>query len=194
MGYGWGLFEGNMFQGGEYGREEGTWFFIGEREGCLAKEWDPQALRFSVPFSSGAPCPQPRQLTTKDLPPCVSMTVYDYFEGSGPGFGITIVALCCLPLGETFTSSPIYFFLAAPSPQTAPAISSPRPTSPSPRRPITCWPAGLAPGSGALKRVGSSQSLSEATGNRLPSLLTPLIPFSESAYLWGGGPSPGPRT
>lgn len=27
------------------------------------------------------------------------MTVLDYFEGSGAGFGIIIVVLCCLPLG-----------------------------------------------------------------------------------------------
>lgn len=60
---------------------------------------DPSALQPNVfIWSEGAPCPQPRQLTTEGLPPCVSVTVYDYFEGSGPGFGITIVALCCLPL------------------------------------------------------------------------------------------------
>lgn len=27
------------------------------------------------------------------------MMVLDYFEGSGAGFGIIIVVLCCLPLG-----------------------------------------------------------------------------------------------
>lgn len=27
------------------------------------------------------------------------MIVLDYFEGSGAGFGIIIVVLCCLPLG-----------------------------------------------------------------------------------------------
>lgn len=27
------------------------------------------------------------------------MTVLDYFEGSGAGFGIIIIVLCCLPLG-----------------------------------------------------------------------------------------------
>jgi len=27
------------------------------------------------------------------------MVVLDYFEGSGAGFGIIIVVLCCLPLG-----------------------------------------------------------------------------------------------
>ncbi|ELK05460.1 Dual oxidase 2 [Pteropus alecto] len=60
---------------------------------------DPSALQPNVfIWSEGSPCPQPRQLTTEGLPPCVPVTVYDYFEGSGPGFGITIVALCCLPL------------------------------------------------------------------------------------------------
>lgn len=43
------------------------------------------------------------------------MTVADYFEGSGPGFGITIVALCCLPLGGPFTLSPISLPLPPPS-------------------------------------------------------------------------------
>lgn len=52
---------------------------------------------------SGAPCPQPQQLTTGDLPRCVPLTEIHYFEGSGPGFGITIVALCCLPLGKPFS-------------------------------------------------------------------------------------------
>lgn len=67
-------------------------------------------------FSSGAPCPQPRQLTTQGLPRCVPLTILDYFEGSGPGFGITIVALCCLPLGELSTCSSTFFPLATPAP------------------------------------------------------------------------------
>uniref|UniRef100_H0X7P0 NAD(P)H oxidase (H2O2-forming) n=1 Tax=Otolemur garnettii TaxID=30611 RepID=H0X7P0_OTOGA len=62
-------------------------------------EVDPSALQPNVFFwHEGAPCPQPQQLTTEGLPPCVPLTVLDFFEGSGPGFGITIVALCCLPL------------------------------------------------------------------------------------------------
>lgn len=65
---------------------------------------------------AGAPCPQPLQLTTEGLPRCVPLTVLDFFEGSGPGFGITIVALCCLPLGELFLP-PSLFSL----PQTGPA-------------------------------------------------------------------------
>lgn len=59
---------------------------------------------------SGAPCPQPQQLTTEGLPQCVPLTVTDYFEGSGATYGIVIVILCCLPLGKHFTS-PISFFL-----------------------------------------------------------------------------------
>ncbi|XP_037690014.1 dual oxidase 2 [Choloepus didactylus] len=60
---------------------------------------DPSALQPNVfVWDEDAPCPQPQQLTTEDLPPCVPLTVSDYFEGSGPGFGITVVALCCLPL------------------------------------------------------------------------------------------------
>ncbi|XP_043536211.1 dual oxidase 2 isoform X1 [Chiloscyllium plagiosum] len=46
----------------------------------------------------GDPCPQPKQLTIDDLEPCVGATRLDYFEGSGAGFGIIIVILCCLPL------------------------------------------------------------------------------------------------
>ncbi|XP_053449561.1 dual oxidase 2 [Nycticebus coucang] len=62
-------------------------------------EVNPSALQPNVFFwHEGAPCPQPRQLTTEGLPLCVPLTVLDFFEGSGPGFGITIVALCCLPL------------------------------------------------------------------------------------------------
>lgn len=59
---------------------------------------------------SGDPCPQPQQLTTADLPPCVPLTELNYFEGSGPGFGISLVALCCLPLGEPLGSLSWFLF------------------------------------------------------------------------------------
>uniref|UniRef100_A0A672UPL0 NAD(P)H oxidase (H2O2-forming) n=1 Tax=Strigops habroptila TaxID=2489341 RepID=A0A672UPL0_STRHB len=49
-------------------------------------------------WSKGDPCPQPRQLTAQQLANCTPMMVLDYFKGSGAGFGITIVVLCCLPL------------------------------------------------------------------------------------------------
>ncbi|XP_021263300.1 dual oxidase 2 [Numida meleagris] len=49
-------------------------------------------------WSEGDPCPQPQQLTAQLLANCTPMTVLDYFEGSGAGFGIIIVVLCCLPL------------------------------------------------------------------------------------------------
>ncbi|XP_036699443.1 dual oxidase 2 isoform X5 [Balaenoptera musculus] len=61
-------------------------------------------------WQQGAPCPQPRQLTSEDLPPCVPLTVTDFFEGSGPGFGITIVALCCLPLVSLLISGVVAYF------------------------------------------------------------------------------------
>lgn len=51
------------------------------------------------------------------------LTVMDYFEGSGPGFGITIVALCCLPLGELFTPSFTPFLLTVPLPADYPCPS-----------------------------------------------------------------------
>ncbi|XP_056671998.1 dual oxidase 2 [Monodelphis domestica] len=61
------------------------------------------ALQSSVFFwHEGDPCPQPQQLTEDILPPCAPMTVLDYFKGSGPGFGLTIVALFCLPLVSLF--------------------------------------------------------------------------------------------
>ncbi|XP_044923603.1 dual oxidase 2 isoform X1 [Mustela putorius furo] len=72
---------------------------------------DPSALQPNVfIWQDGAPCPQPRQLTTQGLPHCVSLTILDYFEGSGPGFGITIVALCCLPLVSLLISGVVAHF------------------------------------------------------------------------------------
>ncbi|XP_026939979.1 dual oxidase 2 isoform X2 [Sagmatias obliquidens] len=61
-------------------------------------------------WQQGAPCPQPRQLTSEGLPPCVPLTVTHFFEGSGPGFGITIVALCCLPLVSLLISGVVAYF------------------------------------------------------------------------------------
>ncbi|XP_036761294.2 dual oxidase 2 isoform X5 [Manis pentadactyla] len=72
---------------------------------------DPSALQPNVFFwHEGAPCPQPQQLTAKGLPPCVLLTESDYFEGSGPGFGITIVVLCCLPLVSLLVSGVVAYF------------------------------------------------------------------------------------
>nr|XP_004660925.2 dual oxidase 2 isoform X1 [Jaculus jaculus] len=60
---------------------------------------DPSALQPNVFFwQQGAPCPQPQQITTEGLPHCAPLTVLDYFEGSGAGYGLVIVALCCFPL------------------------------------------------------------------------------------------------
>ncbi|POI28527.1 hypothetical protein CIB84_007722, partial [Bambusicola thoracicus] len=55
-------------------------------------------------WSKGDPCPQPQQLTAQLLPNCTPMTVLDYFEGSGAGFGIIIIVLCCLPLVSLFVA------------------------------------------------------------------------------------------
>ncbi|XP_053575324.1 dual oxidase 2-like [Bombina bombina] len=49
-------------------------------------------------WKTGDPCPQPEQLKSQNLEKCVPITITDYFEGSGAGFGVTILALCCLPL------------------------------------------------------------------------------------------------
>lgn len=72
---------------------------------------DTSALQDNVfVWHEGAPCPQPQQLTTEGLPNCVGLTMLDYFEGSGAGFGITIVALCCLPLVSLIISGLVAYF------------------------------------------------------------------------------------
>ncbi|XP_063268433.1 dual oxidase 2 [Prinia subflava] len=55
-------------------------------------------------WREGDPCPQPQQLTAQHLANCTPMTVLDYFAGSGAGFGILIIALCCLPLVTLFVA------------------------------------------------------------------------------------------
>ncbi|EHH63048.1 hypothetical protein EGM_15938 [Macaca fascicularis] len=72
---------------------------------------DPSALQPNVfVWHKGAPCPQPNQLTTSDLPQCAPLTVLDFFEGSSPGFAITIIALCCLPLVSLLLSGVVAYF------------------------------------------------------------------------------------
>ncbi|NXX37946.1 DUOX2 oxidase, partial [Tricholaema leucomelas] len=61
-----------------------------------AEDTDLQAHVFS--WSQGDPCPQPQQLTAQHLASCTPLMVLDYFAGSGTGFGLIIVLLCCLPL------------------------------------------------------------------------------------------------
>ncbi|NWY30255.1 DUOX2 oxidase, partial [Pheucticus melanocephalus] len=55
-------------------------------------------------WRQGDPCPQPQQLTAQLLANCTPMIVLDYFAGSGAGFGIIIVVLCCLPLVTLFVA------------------------------------------------------------------------------------------
>ncbi|CAM4526679.1 dual oxidase 2 [Lepidochelys kempii] len=55
-------------------------------------------------WNTSDPCPQPQQLTTEHLANCTPMTVLDYFEGSGAGFGLILVALCCFPLVSLFVA------------------------------------------------------------------------------------------
>ncbi|NXV67641.1 DUOX2 oxidase, partial [Molothrus ater] len=55
-------------------------------------------------WRQGDPCPQPQQLTAQLLANCTPMMVLDYFAGSGAGFGIIIVVLCCLPLVTLFVA------------------------------------------------------------------------------------------
>uniref|UniRef100_UPI00398F1C9E dual oxidase 2-like isoform X2 n=1 Tax=Pristiophorus japonicus TaxID=55135 RepID=UPI00398F1C9E len=49
-------------------------------------------------WMDGDPCPQPNQLNDGNMEPCKNFTTMHYFQGSGAGFGILIVALCCFPL------------------------------------------------------------------------------------------------
>uniref|UniRef100_A0A663DQ75 NAD(P)H oxidase (H2O2-forming) n=1 Tax=Aquila chrysaetos chrysaetos TaxID=223781 RepID=A0A663DQ75_AQUCH len=66
---------------------------------------DPTQLQPNVfVWSEGDPCPQLQQLTAQHLANCTPMMVLDYFEGSGAGFGIIIVVLCCLPLVTLFVA------------------------------------------------------------------------------------------
>ncbi|NXR56249.1 DUOX2 oxidase, partial [Hippolais icterina] len=67
-----------------------------------AKPTDLQPHVFS--WREGDPCPQPQQLTAQHLASCTPMMVLDYFAGSGAGFGIIIVVLCCLPLVTLFVA------------------------------------------------------------------------------------------
>ncbi|XP_054024899.1 dual oxidase 2 [Dryobates pubescens] len=67
-----------------------------------AEHTDLQAQVFS--WSQGDPCPQPQQLAAQHLANCTPLVVLDYFAGSGPGFGLTIVLLCCLPLVTLFVA------------------------------------------------------------------------------------------
>ncbi|KYO21449.1 dual oxidase 2 [Alligator mississippiensis] len=53
-------------------------------------------------LNNGAPCHQTEQLIAERLTSCTPLVVLDYFEGSGAGFGIIIVILCCLPLVSLF--------------------------------------------------------------------------------------------
>uniref|UniRef100_A0A8C0ANC7 NAD(P)H oxidase (H2O2-forming) n=1 Tax=Buteo japonicus TaxID=224669 RepID=A0A8C0ANC7_9AVES len=66
---------------------------------------DPTQLQPNVfVWSEGDPCPQLQQVTAQHLANCTPMMVLDYFEGSGAGFGIIIVVLCCLPLVTLFVA------------------------------------------------------------------------------------------
>ncbi|XP_069480814.1 dual oxidase 2-like isoform X2 [Ambystoma mexicanum] len=47
---------------------------------------------------AGDPCGQPQQIRAELLANCTPLTVTDYFEGSGAGFGILIIVICCFPL------------------------------------------------------------------------------------------------
>ncbi|XP_056428537.1 dual oxidase 1-like isoform X2 [Hyla sarda] len=65
---------------------------------AVTDAWDNTTQNNVFIWMKDDPCPQPRQLTSEDMENCVPLTVTDYFEGCAVGFGITIAALCCLPI------------------------------------------------------------------------------------------------
>ncbi|GCB63064.1 hypothetical protein scyTo_0011564, partial [Scyliorhinus torazame] len=71
---------------------------------------EPQDIQRDVFYlKDGDPCVQPKQLNDTDLEPCVKVSTMHYFQGSGAGFGILIVALCCFPLAALLLA----FYVAA---------------------------------------------------------------------------------
>lgn len=56
------------------------------------------------------PCPQPTQLNSGNLEKCVPVMLTNYFEGSGIGFGFTLVFLASFPFGmNPFANFILYF-------------------------------------------------------------------------------------
>lgn len=136
---------------------------------------------------AGDPCPQPQQLTAQHLANCTPMMVLDYFAGSGAGFGIIIVVLCCLPLGLSLCS----FFLSLFS-----STSPPEKGAKCPR--TKHLPAGAAE-SWSLLRCLSWQGLGHQEGAKrekdLCDFLCLLLPcvLSDSVCCLGCGCFPQER-
>ncbi|XP_044130157.1 dual oxidase 1-like [Bufo gargarizans] len=57
-----------------------------------------KATKNNVFRKNDDPCVEIHQLKSDDMEKCVPLMVTDYFEGCAAGFGITIAALCCLPI------------------------------------------------------------------------------------------------
>ena len=49
-------------------------------------------------WTSNDPCKQPKQLSHKDMKPCVFHKNHDYFQGSEVAYLFGIVLLVCFPL------------------------------------------------------------------------------------------------
>lgn len=84
------------------------------------------------------------------------VTVIDYFEGSGAGYGITLVAVCCFPLGKSFSFPYLFSDLCLFTDWPGPFLLSPHPTAL--YHPTTCWFSGLAP----LHSLSQAQRATEA--------------------------------
>lgn len=110
---------------------EDAWPFLDRARG-LPKEQDSWTQTCMV-CPLGEPCPQPQQLTTEDLPQCVPVSVIDYFEGSGAGYGITLAVVCCFPLRKSFSSpylfSDLHLFTDWPGPFLLPPHPTPLPST-----------------------------------------------------------------
>ncbi|KAJ7311206.1 hypothetical protein JRQ81_006817 [Phrynocephalus forsythii] len=104
---------------------DGDRFWFENTKNCLFSDKDIQEIRnttFSVVLEAvtsmgsgklqknvfqakdGEGCPPLVPVNPQELPPCVSLTILDYFAGSAAGFGVLIAALCCFPLVSLFVA------------------------------------------------------------------------------------------
>lgn len=61
----------------------------------------PEAVQQNVfMFKSGDPCPQPRQINSTQLEPCMILVGWDYFHGSELPYLMVILLLLIIPIGE----------------------------------------------------------------------------------------------
>jgi dual oxidase len=70
-----------------------------------ASDIPPEAIQKEVfQFSAGSPCPQPQQISSKILEPCVILAGWDYFHGSEITFVLVILLLIIIPVGISLSA------------------------------------------------------------------------------------------